>query len=156
MFGKFSHQALRPGWPARGTPEAQFPATAAETAGGTAGENGGAGGVPGALLGKLPRDCWETAVVCSSRQGQSPGSPPSSPPGSPRAVSPAMLPALPPSTPICPGSPPSNLRSNVGELGTLSLGKGSSCISAQRYAFFSGNVRAAPLQDETASDTLFI
>ena len=42
---------------ARGTPEAQFPKTAAETAGGTAaGKMGVVGGVPGALLGKLPGD----------------------------------------------------------------------------------------------------
>ena len=57
---------LRLGWPARGTPEAEFPKTAAETAGGTAGENrsaggvlrGSAGGSAQGLPGGVPGDCF--------------------------------------------------------------------------------------------------
>ena len=108
-------EGLRLGWPARGTPEAEFPKSVAETAGGLPGKIGVPGGVP--VPGDLPRDCRGSAgrLLFSApyRREQSPGTPP----GSAWAGPPALPRSTPPGTPIFPGSPPSSLRNTFGEFG---------------------------------------
>ena len=71
----------------------------------------------GVVAGELPRDCWESAgrLLFPVRSREAAVSRHSS--SSPWAAPPALPCSTPPSTPIFPGSPPSSLRSNFGELG---------------------------------------